>query len=105
MQNQTHPGVFITCAVTGGGNTVGKSDGEKAFWINGKKVGHWRPGEPVGSWIRDKFVTSGNFNKNPGPFEGFDFRSAEDVRFSEIALRFVESGRFGAPVPFTVRRS
>jgi uncharacterized protein (DUF849 family) len=26
MQNQTHPGVFITCAVTGGGDTAGKSD-------------------------------------------------------------------------------
>jgi uncharacterized protein (DUF849 family) len=26
MKNQTHPGVFITCAVTGGGDTVGKSD-------------------------------------------------------------------------------
>ncbi|MGB3734328.1 MAG: 3-keto-5-aminohexanoate cleavage protein [Ilumatobacter sp.] len=26
MLNQTHPGVFITCAVTGGGDTVAKSD-------------------------------------------------------------------------------
>ena len=26
MPEQTHPGVFITCAVTGGGDTVGKSD-------------------------------------------------------------------------------
>lgn len=26
MQNQNHPGVFITCAVTGGGDTVAKSD-------------------------------------------------------------------------------
>jgi len=26
MTNQQHPGVFITCAVTGGGDTVGKSD-------------------------------------------------------------------------------
>ncbi len=26
MQTQQHPGVFITCAVTGGGDTVGKSD-------------------------------------------------------------------------------
>ncbi len=26
MADQIHPGVFITCAVTGGGDTVGKSD-------------------------------------------------------------------------------
>jgi len=74
-------------------NTVGKSDGEKAFWIDGKKIGHWRPGEPVGSWIRDKFVTSGSFNRNPRPFEGFDFRSSEEVKFSAIALQWYVSAK------------
>ncbi len=73
-------------------NTVGKSDGEKAFWINGEKIGHWRPGEPMGSWIRDKFTTADNvFNRNPKPFEGFDFRSSGAVKIYQIDLQWYVS--------------
>ncbi len=73
-------------------NTVGKNDGEKAFWINGKKIGHWRTGEPMGSWIRDKFTTADNvFNKNPKPFEGFDFRSSDAVKIYRIDLQWYVS--------------
>ena len=74
-------------------NTPNKLDGEKAFWINGKLQGHWRTGEPVGTWIRDKFVTYGRYNKRPGPFEGFNFRSSADVMFREIALQWYVSAK------------
>lgn len=74
-------------------NTPGQSDGELAFWIDGKKIGHWKPGSPVGSWIRDRFVTSGPYNKVKKPFKGFDFRTSADVMFHEIALQWYVSAR------------
>ena len=74
-------------------NTVGKSDGEMAFWIDGVKIGHWKPGVPVGTWIRDKFVTSGRYNTNPKPFEGFNFRTHPHVTINQIALQWYVSSR------------
>lgn len=69
-------------------NTVGKNDGEQAFWINGVKVGHWQPGSPVGTWIRDNFATYGNFNKNPKPFEGFNWRTDDALLINHIKLQW-----------------
>ncbi len=74
-------------------NTTGKHDGEQAFWIDGKKVGHWGPGGPVGTWIRERFVTSGPFNKNPQPFEGFDWRSDERLKINKSTLQWYVSDR------------
>jgi len=74
-------------------NTPGKSDGEQAFWIDGQKIGHWKPGSPVGTWSKDKFVTSGPLNKDPKPFEGFDFRLVDSVKLNQIALQWYISER------------
>ena len=74
-------------------NTIGEHDGELAFWIDGKKVGHWGPGFPVGSWIRDRFVTSGSWNKDPKPFEGFDWRTDERLKVNRLWLQWYVSDR------------
>ena len=74
-------------------NTVGKRDGEQAFWIDGKKVGHWAPGTPVGSWMRDTFHTSGVWNKKPKPFEGFSWRTHESLKINKASLQWYLSNR------------
>jgi hypothetical protein len=74
-------------------NTTGKHDGEQAFWIDGKKVGHWGPGFPVGSWIRERFVTSGSFNKSPKPFEGFSWRTDPRLTINKSTLQWYVSDR------------
>jgi len=70
-------------------NTVGAQDGELSFWIDDAPVGDFRPGHPDGTWLRDQFHTGGcEFSActPPEPFEGFDFRSSEDVQFRELFL-------------------
>ena len=74
-------------------NAIGKHDGEQAFWIDGKKVGHWGPGFPLGSWMRDGFVTSGFWNKDPKPFEGFDWRTDERLKVNRLWLQWYVSDR------------
>ena len=71
-------------------NTVGQSDGELALWVDDQLVEHYRPGNPVGSWLRDKFFSEGDCNYSscpePSPFEGFNFRSSDQVRFGQLFL-------------------
>jgi hypothetical protein len=70
-------------------NTVGSSDGALAFNINGKSIGNYHLGYPVGTWLRDSFHTDGcSFSActTPKPFDGFDFRSSADVRFKGLFL-------------------
>ena len=74
-------------------NTIGRHDGEMAYWIDGKKLGHWGPGFPVGSWIRERFVTSGEWNKDPKPFEGFNWRTDERVKLNRLLLQWYVSDR------------
>jgi len=76
-------------------NTIGKSDGEQAFWIDGKKMGHWKPGEPIGSWFRATFHTSGPFNIDPKPFEGYDWRSDPELKLNHIILQWYISKEHG----------
>ena len=64
-------------------NTVGKSDGEMAFWIDGKLIGWWKPGNPMGTWVSSRFVIPG---PNPQPFEGFDFRTDPALTISQVVL-------------------
>jgi hypothetical protein len=78
------------CAeLRGRANTVGASDGELQFWIDDVPVGEYRPGHPIGTWLRASFHTNGcDFSActEPQPFGGFDFRSAEDVLFKTFQL-------------------
>jgi hypothetical protein len=66
-------------------NTPGKYDGEKAFYINGELIGHWKKGEPRGEWRNDKFVIGG---MDARPFEGFNWRTVEDVKINMIKLQW-----------------
>ena len=79
-----------TCVEIGAkANSVGDSDGELALWVNDELVGRYRPGEPTGTWLRAQFHTGGcDFSacSEPTPFEGFDFRSSDDVLFKSIIL-------------------
>jgi hypothetical protein len=74
---------------------VGASDGELTFWIDDNLVGDYRPSHPIGTWLRDKFHTGGcewSACTAPEPFEGFDFRSSDEVRFKRIFLDAYERG-------------
>ncbi len=72
-------------------NQIGKHDGEQAVWIDGKKVGHWGPGFPVGTPIRSRFVTSGVWNKDPKPFKGFGWRTHERLKINRTMLQWYVS--------------
>jgi hypothetical protein len=70
-------------------NSVGSSDGALAFAIDDVILGDFRPGHPVGTWLRDSFHEGGcDFSActEPVPFEGFDFRTNADVRFKSVFL-------------------
>lgn len=70
-------------------NTVGDSDGGLGFWIDDAQVGDYRPGNPDGTWLRAQFHTDGcDFTActPPAPFEGFDFRSSDEVGFKALYL-------------------
>ena len=67
-------------------NTVGESDGELALWKDDQLVGEYRPGAPRGRWLRDNFYTWGEYYQDEQAFEGFDFRSAEDVLLKRFTL-------------------
>ena len=71
-------------------NTVGANDGELSLWKDDKLVGEYKTGTPVGHWRRDAFLTFGQWY-NPAtfgsyPFEGFNFRSSANVKFSYISV-------------------
>lgn len=72
-------------------NASGAHDGEMAFWIDGKKLGHWGPGYPVGSWIRERFVTSGPYNRDPKPFDGFCWRTDDRLKINRLLLQWYVS--------------
>jgi hypothetical protein len=78
------------CIEMGAGvSTVGESDGWLAFWIDDVLVGRYAPGEPEGTWLRATFHEGGcEFSActPPVPFEGFDFRTEDDVQFKRIFL-------------------
>ncbi len=65
-------------------NPVTAYNGELRTWINGKETGYWGPGFPKGSW------TWGNFFINPDgePFEGFRWRTDENLNINWIWLEF-----------------
>ncbi|MEX0655262.1 MAG: hypothetical protein WD534_17800 [Phycisphaeraceae bacterium] len=77
-------------------NTIGERDGEMAFWIDGVKYGHWRPGSPVGRWLRQNFFTQGQYfenYENPQPFEGFSWRTHPSLKVNKASLQWYVSSR------------
>ncbi len=75
--------------MAGHANTLGSHDGWLAFWINNASVGLYAQGEPEGTWLRDSFHEGGcSFSacEAPTPFEGFNFRTEDDVLFKGVFL-------------------
>lgn len=77
-------------------NTPGESDGEQAFWIDGVKTGHYRPGEPRGAWRRNLWITSGKDMPGPQPFPGFEWRTTTELKLNEVALLWYVSEEYAA---------
>jgi hypothetical protein len=70
-------------------NTPGEKDGELSFWIDDELVGDFRPGHPEGTWLRAQFHPGGcdwSACTEPEPFEGFNFRTSEEVGFKRVIL-------------------
>lgn len=70
-------------------NAVGDSDGSLTFWVDDVLVGDYGPGYPIGTWLRATFHEGGcTFSActDPVPFEGFDFRTEDDVGFKRFFL-------------------
>jgi hypothetical protein len=82
-------------------NDVGHSNGELAFWLDGKLISHLRQGSPKGVFLFDKFIPnrSGegviwdketgerrNLPEVPGgsPFPGFQWRTSEDLNVNFV---------------------
>src|SRR5690606_16798642 len=76
-----------TCVEIGArANDVGESNGALMAWIDDVPVGEFGPGTPIGTWLRSTFHPGGcSFSActEPAPFEGFEFRSSDDVLFKE----------------------
>jgi hypothetical protein len=64
------------------------TDGEEAFWVDGKLVERYGPGTITGTWFRDMFRRTGIFNTDPKPFEGFRWRSDERVKINTFWLQY-----------------
>lgn len=80
---------WICIEIAGGVNEVGTNDGWLSAWIDDAPIGEFAAGVPEGTWLRDQFWPGGcSFGSctAPVPFEGFDFRSSDDVLFKEIFL-------------------
>jgi len=80
-------------------NTVGRSDGEQAFWIDGELIGWWKPGSPEGAYRGTRFVSPAPPDTAPMPFEGFDFRSDPAVKINQVALQWYVTERYAARGP------
>lgn len=70
-------------------NAVGEYDGALAFYVDDELIGDYRPGNPIGTWLRATFHEDGcDFSActEPTPFEGFNFRTSEEVGFKGVFL-------------------
>jgi hypothetical protein len=84
-------------------NDVGDSNGEMAFWLDGKPISHLGKGFPKGKWTYDKFIPGeggegvrwdhaksgpARFSVPDGgaPFEGFRWRTSEDLKLNYLWL-------------------
>lgn len=87
LTNETKPkiekGKWICVEMMIKMNDIGKSNGEQAFWIDGKLwsrdgqvVSHAGPGFPKGSWKGGWWEPDGDAES---AFEGFEWRTTEDI--------------------------
>lgn len=72
--------------IHGKANTPGSYDGALSFYINNKLVANYETGQPNGRWLRESFYTQGQYYRDDGPFEGFNFRTDSNVAWRQITL-------------------
>lgn len=65
-------------------NPVTANNGELKVWKDGVELGHWGPGFPNGHWFKDKWYN----NPNDPPFEGFRWRTDENLNINWIWIEF-----------------
>jgi len=73
-----------------------KSDGEQAFWIDGRLVDRWAPGSHMGCWFSDRFREYGTEVYNlaatvdsiPKPFEGFRWSRTPYLKINQFDLQY-----------------
>jgi hypothetical protein len=75
-----------------------RSDGEQAFWIDGRLVGRWAPGTPTGRWVKDRFVAG-----EGGPFEGFRWRTDNELKINTFWLLYYMENVFKDADQFKTR--
>ncbi len=88
---------WICCEMMIKLNSPNAYDGEQAFWINGKKIGHWKNGSPDGTWLRENFRTFTNWNTDPKPFEGFNWRTDNALQINHATLQWYLSNNQSWP--------
>jgi len=66
-------------------NDAPKSDGEQAFWVDGRLIGRWAPGTPTGSWKSDKYRIGGG-----EPFKGYKWRTTNDLKINTFWLLYYQ---------------
>jgi len=64
-------------------NTPGERDGALALWLDGELVADIRQGTPRGPWTGLGFEV---LERGGEPFEGFDFRTSEELRINFLWL-------------------
>ncbi len=69
-------------------NDPEQRNGEQAFWIDGKLAERYGPGTIEGTWFRDMFRRSGDFNTDPKPFEGFRWRTDDRLKINTFWLQY-----------------
>ena len=69
-------------------NDPEQRNGEEAFWVDGKLVGRYGPGTIEGTWVNDSFHRSGVFNTDPQPFEGFRWRTVDNLKINIFRLQY-----------------
>lgn len=87
-------GEWVSVEVHVKANTPGETDGQQTFWIDGVKIGDWRPGYPTGTWNAARYDVVGPKHPYAEDFEGFEYRTDGSVQISEVALNwFVSEAR------------
>lgn len=70
-------------------NTVGKSDGELALWLDGKLVMHFAPGTRVHVHNTGAMITlAPESDREARAFDGFDWRSSDDLKLNFFWLLY-----------------
>jgi hypothetical protein len=64
-------------------STPDKSDGEQAFWIDGKLAGRFAPGSVTGYWMRSDYRLD---DEKGNPFEGMRWRKDTRVNVNKLWL-------------------